>query len=354
MASPSETDLTPAAAGAAAADGGGATPAGTPSPRRGDGLVNRLGSAVTTASLLFIWAGLIILFGLLEPDTFLTLDTARTVMGEQAITAIMALALVVPVAARQFDLSIGASLGIAVIVAGTLMANSGLPPALAIVLTIGVGVLIGALNAFVVVVLKVNSFITTLGTSSILVALQQWISGGEIITAIPKGFTDLGRETIFTIPIPFFYMLAIAAVLWYLLDYRQTGRFLYASGSNPDAARLAGVRVGRLTAIALIISAAVATLAGIIFLMRIGSTSLNPGAPYLLPAFAAVFLGATQFREGNVNIPGTLVAVYVLATGVKGVQLLGSPFWVDELINGTVLIVAVALAIRSGRQTQGL
>jgi ribose transport system permease protein len=145
-------------------------------------------------------------------------------------------------------------------------------------------------------------------------------------------------------------MLGIAAVMWYVLDYRQLGRYLYATGSNADAARLAGVRVRRLSSIALMVSALVATIAGVIFLMRIGSTSLDAGTPYLLPAFAAAFLGATQFKEGNVNVPGTLVAVYVLATGVKGVQLLGSPFWVDDLFNGCALIIAVALAVRSGRQ----
>jgi ribose transport system permease protein len=355
MAPPSETE--PTSSGVANPATGLSESPGPTAPESSPaskGFLGRLGAAVTNASLLFIWIGLIILFGILKPDTFLTLDTARTIMGEQAITAIMALALVVPVAARQFDLAIGATMGMAVIIAGVLMVNSGVPPALAIILTLLAGVGIGLVNGFIVVNLKVNSFIATLGTSSILIALQQWVSGGEIITAVPKGFLELGRTTIFTIPIPFFYMLAIGGVLWYVLEYRQTGRYLYASGSNPDAARLAGVRVGRLTVIALAISAAVAALAGIIFLMRIGSTSLNSGAPYLLPAFAAVFLGATQFKEGNVNIPGTLVAVYVLATGVKGVQLLGSPFWVDELINGTVLIVAVALAIRSGRQTSGL
>ena len=76
----------------------------------------------------------------------------------------------------------------------------------------------------------------------------------------------------------------------------------------------------------------------------------DAGQPYLLPAFAAAFLGATQFKSGNVNVLGTLVAVYVLATGVKGVQLLGAPFWVDGLFNGLALIIAVALAVRSGQQ----
>jgi ribose transport system permease protein len=311
----------------------------------------RLSAAVTNVSLLFIWALLIILFGILEPDTFLSIDTLRTVAADQAITAIMALALVLPIAANQFDLSIAGSMGLAIVLAGEFMVKVDLNPTFAIVLTLLAGLLIGLANAGVVVGLRVNSFIATLGTGSILLALQQAISNGEVITSgISEGFKNLGRTTILTIPIPVFYMLAIAAVLWYVLDYRQLGRYLYATGSNADAARLAGVRVHRLASIALVVSAVIATIAGVIFLMRIGSTSLDAGTPYLLPAFAAAFLGATQFKEGNVNVPGTLVAVYVLATGVKGVQLMGSPFWVDDLFNGCALIIAVALAVRSGRQ----
>ena len=329
----------------------GGAPGSAPSDPKNGGHAGRVGAAVSNVSLLFIWAILILLFGILEPDTFLTMNTLRTVMADQAITAIMALALILPIAANQFDLSIAGSMGMAIVLVGSFMVKLDISPAFAIGLTVMAGVVIGMINAIVVVGLRVNSFIATLGTGSILLAVMQWISNGEVITSgISQSFKDLGRTTIFTIPIPFFYMLAIAAVLWYILDYRQLGRYLYATGSNADAARLAGVRVNRLSSIALIVSATIATIAGIIFTMRIGSTSLDAGTPYLLPAFAAAFLGATQFKEGNVNVPGTLVAVYVLATGVKGVQLLGSPFWVDDLFNGCALIIAVALAVRSGRQ----
>jgi ribose transport system permease protein len=138
--------------------------------------------------------------------------------------------------------------------------------------------------------------------------------------------------------------------MWYVMEYRQIGRYLYATGSNADAARLAGVRTNRLVAISLLVSATVATLAGVLFVMRIGATSVDAGDPYLLPAFAAAFLGATQFKEGNVNVIGTVVAVYVLATGVQGLELAGAPFWVDGLFNGVALIIAVSLAVRSGRQ----
>jgi ribose transport system permease protein len=309
------------------------------------------GRLVSDASLVLIGLGLVVLFGILTPDTFLTTDTLRTVLADQAITSIMALALILPVAAGQFDLSIGGGMGFSIMLVAIFMSQVGLNPVIAVALALVAGVAVGVVNSAIIVRFGVNSFIATLGTSSILIALQNWVSGGEVVsTGIPTSFKSVARDTLFTIPLPVYYMLVLAGVLWYVLDFRQFGRYLYATGSNADAARLSGVRVKRIATISLLVSSLIAALAGIIFMMRIGYASIDAGSSYLLPAFAAVFLGATQFKEGNVNVPGTLVAVYVLAIGVKGVQLLGSPFWVDDLFNGCALIIAVGLAVRSGRQ----
>lgn len=313
--------------------------------------VLRLPGVMQKGSLLGIWVLLIALFSITVPSTFLTHSTLSTLLGDNAITAIMAISLVMPIAANTFDLSIGGNMGFAVIVPIFMMSRWGVNPAEAILAALAVGLLIGIVNAFVVVVLRVNSFIATLATGTILLALQNWVTGGnEIVNNIPKSFTRLGQSVVIGIPIPFFYMVVISAVIWYILDYRKFGRYLYASGSNADAARLAGVRTNRLRATTLVVSAVIATVAGIIFGAQIGSASVSVGTAYLLPAFAAVFLGATQFKEGAVNVPGTLVAVYVLATGVQGLELMGAPFWVNDLFDGVALIIAVAFAVRSGRQ----
>jgi ribose transport system permease protein len=310
-----------------------------------------LSYAMSNMSLLFVWLLLIIVFGILVPETFLTLDTFRVILSQQAITAIMALALLLPIAANQFDLSIAGSMGMAVVVLTYLMAHFGIAWPLAMLLTLLGGLLIGVFNAIVVVKFGVNSFIATLGSNSILIAVLSSINGGQPVTeGIPSAYTQIGQRTLLSIPAFVFYMLIIAAILWYVLEHRQTGRYLYAMGSNSEAARLAGVRVPRLAALALIVSAVLATIAGLIFVMRIGSGSVDAGTAYLLPAFAAAFLGATQFKDGKVNVLGTLVAVYALATGVKGIQLLGAPFWVQGAFNGAALIVAVALAVRSQKR----
>jgi ribose transport system permease protein len=307
--------------------------------------------SVDNVSLLFVWAVIIAFFGILRPEEFLSVETLQSILAGQAVTAIMALGLLLPVAGGKFDLSIAGTMGMSVVLAATIMSKLDQSVPVAIVLTLLGGVAIGAVNAFIVIVLRVNSFIATLGTGSILTASILWLSGGEpIVNGIPKSFTKLGQTAVLGVPLTVFYMLAIAAILWYVLERRQTGRYMYAIGSNSEAARLAGVRVNRLAAISLVASAVIATAAGIVFLMRIGAASTDTGSPYLLPAFAAVFLGATQFKAGRPNVLGTLVAVFVLATGVRGVTLLGAAFWVDGFFNGAALVIAVALAVRSGRQ----
>jgi ribose transport system permease protein len=309
---------------------------------------------IENLSLLYIWGGLILLFGLLEPETFLRVNTVRTILANEAITSLMALSLIMPLAANTFDLSIGATMGTAVVVAAWLQFEFGMNPVYATLLTILVGLVIGAVNSIVIVKFRVNSFIATLGMSSILAAMIQWVSGGQfIVEGISENFKKLGTTKLFTIPLPVYYMLAVALILWYVLEHRQVGRYLYATGSNLDAARLAGVRTDPLTVVSLLVSASVATITGVIFLARIGSASLDAGPPFLLPAFASVFLGATQLKSRHVNVVGTLIAVYVLATGVKGLQLAGVPFWVDDLFNGVALIIAVALSGRAERKQRG-
>ena len=313
--------------------------------------LERLKRAVWNMSLLFIWVGMIVLFGLLEPDAFLSMVTLRSVLADQAITAMMAMSLIMPIASNKFDLSVAGMMGLSAILVATFIVKVGMPWPLAILLTLLCGMVVGGINVFVVVGLKINSFIATLATLSVLGAMIQWISDGDqIAEGIPSSFKEFGRMKFFGIPMPVFYMLAIALVLAYVLEYRQFGRYLYATGSNEDAARLSGVDTRKVSSIALMVSATIATIVGIVFTMRIGAASIDVGMPYLLPSFAAAFLGATQFKEGNVNVPGTIVAVYVLATGVKGVQLMGAPYWIEDLFFGLALLIAVGLAVRSGRQ----
>jgi ribose transport system permease protein len=139
-------------------------------------------------------------------------------------------------------------------------------------------------------------------------------------------------------------MVGVAFVVWLMLEHTAIGRYIYAVGSNSEAARLSGVRTSRYLFGTLVASAFLATLAGVVFAGKIGSGSLTAGPPYLLPAFAAVLLGTTQVRPGRANVGGTIVALFLVAVGSKGLQLIGVPIWVSSLFNGAVLIVAVSLS----------
>jgi ribose transport system permease protein len=216
------------------------------------------------------------------------------------------------------------------------------------------GLVVGLINAFVVLKLHVDSFIATLGMSSILVgAILAITDNGSIqptADQASEGFTSFGRDKLWGLPYPVFYMLAVALVLWWMLEYTPVGRYFYGIGGNPQAARLAGVRVDRITTGAFVASGVISAFAGIVLAAKLGSGSPLAGSDYLLPAFSAVFLGATQIRPGRVNVLGTLIAIFLLATGVTGLQIGGAPPYITQLFNGTALIVAVAMAARTAHR----
>ncbi|MCX6421884.1 MAG: ABC transporter permease [Actinobacteria bacterium] len=313
----------------------------------------RLNFGFDRFSGLYVFALLVIVFALWIPNLFLSVNTARSTLAQEAITAIIALGLLIPIAAGVFDLSVAGSVSVGAAVALWFQTN-GFPWPLGVIGALVVGVLIGALNGVVIVNLKVDSFIATLGMSSILVAMSYWATDGkQVVAGIQPGFIAFGQFKVLTFPLSFFYMLILAAILYFILEYRPAGRRLYAVGGNPIATRLAGVRTGRVIRGSLISSAVIASFAGTLLAAQLGNATPDMGAPYLLPAFSAVFLGATQIRPGRVNVLGTLVAILLLATGVKGLQLLGAPTYIPYLFNGLALIVAVALAVRPTRKTKG-
>jgi ribose transport system permease protein len=295
---------------------------------------------------LYVWAALILLFALWVPHLFLTATNFRIIAGSQAITAMVALGLIVPVACGAFDLSIGGTLGMGVCIVVWFQANHhGF--ILGIFAALAFGLLVGLVNSFVVVVLHVDSFIATLGMGSILSAGTTWVTGGfQVANGISPHFTAIGQKQVLGLPLPVYYMVILAIILWWLLEYTPAGRYLYSVGGNPQAARLAGIRVGRITTSAFVICGVVAAFAGVMLAAELGSSSPDVGVPYLLPAFTAVFLGATQILPGRVNVLGTLIAIFLLATGVKGLQLAGAPGYINDLFNGVALIIAVALAVR--------
>ncbi|WP_459986017.1 ABC transporter permease [Nocardioides sp. AN3] len=211
---------------------------------------------------LYVFAALVLSFGLWIPDLFLTTSNLRSIAGDQAVTAILAFGLIIPLAAGVFDLSIAGIMGLSAVV--TMYGQShGHNAALSAVMGIVAAAFIGVVNGFVVVRLRVDSFIATLGMGSILAAAAYWVTDGQqIVTGISPRFVEFGTTQWFDVPAPVFYMAGVGLLLWFFLEFRPAGRYLYAVGGNLTAARLAGVRVDRIVLLALVSGATIAGIAG--------------------------------------------------------------------------------------------
>jgi len=295
-------------------------------------------------SALYIFVVMFIVFSIWVPDTFLQWNTWKALFDSQAVTAILAIGLVISITAGAFDLAIGTELGFGAIVVAWFLVDKGVGLVPAIVFTLLAGGLVGLVNGLLVTKAKIDSFIATLGMSSVLLAAIAWVSSSQQILGVGSSFEDLGTAEIFGLTLPVFLMLAVGLVVWYVLEKTALGRRVYATGGNIEAARLAGVRVSAVIIGSLVSCGVIAVFAGMLETASIGSGDPTVGPSYLLPAFSAAFLGSTQFRGGRFNVWGTIVAVYVLATGVKGLQLAGAPIWIPNLFNGAALLLAVGLA----------
>ena len=312
------------------------------------------GLAFDRIGAVYVWLGIIVLFSLWVPETFPNLATAKQILNANAITALAALSITIPLSARVFDLSFAGVMTLTGVTVAHLIAKAGVPVVPAILLALGVGLGVGLINALVVVVMKIDSFIGTLATGSLIAALVTMITKEVPITDAKLGgaFAKIGQTSVGGITLSVFYCAVVAIGIWYLLEHTATGRRLYATGFNPDAARLAGVRIDRLRFMSLVASGGLAGATGIILASTLGSGSPTAGTPYLLPAFAAAFLGATQLKHGRFNAGGTIIAVLLLGTGVTGLALANAPQWAGDMFVGVVLIAALALTGLQRRTTR--
>jgi ribose transport system permease protein len=299
---------------------------------------------------LYVWIIFIIIFAIWVPKYFLTMATASSIASAQVVTGVMAFAVMIPLIAGVFDLSVGSTAIMGSIFSVSFQTQYHMNMWLSIILTILIGLVIGLVNGFVVVKLHVNSFIATLGMGSIVVALVTWECGG-LQPLLPTSTTWGNLTQAFFgggFQVGIFYLVAFAFLLWWVLSFTPAGRYLFAIGSNSDAARLSGVSVDFWIWSSLVCSGFLAGFAGVLFSSQTGP-SLSFGSGLLLPAFAAVFLGSTQLTPGRFNVWGTLLAIFVLATGVQGLQFVVQAPWLDGLFNGVALIAAVAFAVSRQR-----
>jgi ribose transport system permease protein len=314
----------------------------------------RRGLAFDKIGAIYVWIGIAILFSLWVPNQFPEIATAKQILNANAITAMAALSITIPLATRVFDLSFAFTMSLTGIVAAHFVA-AGLPLSVAVLLGLLTGIGIGLINAVVVVTMRIDSFIATLATGSLIQSLITMATGDTAILHIKLagGFSKIGQTDVGGLTLPVVFAIVMAFGIWYLLEHTATGRRLYATGFNPDAAKLAGVQTDRLRFISLVASGGLAGVTGIVLASTIQSGSPTAGTPYLLPAFAAAFLGATQLKHGRFNAWGTIIAVLLLGTGTTGLALADAPQWAANMFVGVVLIASLAVTGVQRRATTG-
>ena len=310
-------------------------------PRRTGGWMS---SVLSKYALIGVWAVMALYFYIAVPDTFGTSGAFSSIFGSQQVLVFLAMSAMVTLVVGEFDLSVASMMGITATTIPVLAGVHGMNIVLACVIGVGAAVLAGAVNAFFVVVMDVSSFVVTLGTGTLLIGLAQMVSGTNIVSVNSPGLARLSVGQVLGMPVSFYYGIALAAVLAYVIAWTPMGRSMVFVGANREVARLAGIRVQRVRFGAYVTAGLLAGLAGLILVATVGGFDSASSQTYLLPALAAVFLGTAVVQPGAFNPLGTMVAIYFLATGIFGLQLLGYSGWIQNAFYGGGLVVAVTLA----------
>lgn len=319
----------------------------TAGERRGG---NNIARWAEQLALPVTWLVLIVVYSFAAPAVFPTWANASNVLGAQAVLFILALAALLPVMTGDFDLSLGAVMGMAGATVGVLNVVYDWNIIVACVVGLLVAVLAGAINAFFIVNCDTNPLIVTLGTGTVFTGVIFFMVASTTVTGVDRTLSRMTYTTTFSgISIAFFIALVICVVIWLISTYTPLGLRALFVGQARDVAQLSGISVARVRWGGFVLGGLVAGIAGLVLTGQTGSVDPTSSGAFLLPAYAAVFLGATTIKPGRFNALGTAIAVYFLATGVNGLQILGAANYVQQLFYGAALVAAVVLSRRLRR-----
>ncbi len=297
--------------------------------------INLLLSLTLLGLLLLLWAALSI-----STDTFLTLNNLTNLMRQASIWAVIAIGQTFVIITAGIDLSVGTVLGFSGVVI-SLLFQANLPIWLAVLITLLVGVLIGLFHAFGVIKLGLPPFIMTLATLTALRGIGLLMTDGSSISITNDTFTGFSRGSLLGIPNLFWMVILVAVPSYVFLHLSRWGRYLFAIGSNPEAARLSGVNVKAMLYVAYTLSATFAAFAGILTTSRIGIGNATTGQGWELQSIASSVIGGTSLFGAVGSIHGPLLGSILLTTINNGANLLNvNPFW-QLIITGGLIIVIV-------------
>jgi ribose transport system permease protein len=316
------------------------------------GRMTRVSNVVERSGIPIGLLLLIILFSVL-PSTgaqFRSGANLQNIFANQSVTGLIALGCVIPMVAGYIDLSCPAIAGLASVTVAAVSGTHGEPVLVGLVAGVVIAVIAGAINGVLVAGVRLNPFICTLGTYTLLGGLLQLYTKGQTIgNGLPSSLGDFASGKWLGIARPFWTLMIVAVVLWYLLTQTPFGRKLTAIGSNETAARLAGFRVDRSVFITFLLSGLLGGFAGALLTSQSLSADATTGPSYLFPALAAVFLGQTAIRPGQYNVWGTIFGVFLVAVAVDGLTLLGAAAWVTPVFDGAALVASVAFSTLMAR-----
>ena len=324
-------------------------PAPEREPRKRSGGLRSL--KVERWALLIAWAAVVLLFSLLKPGTYPTAGNFQTIFGSQAVLLVLTLGLILPLTTGDFDLSIASNMSFTAMLIAVLNTQHGWAIIPACIAGLLAAVVVGVINGGLVVLIGIDSFIVTLGTGTVMLGFVQWISNANDVTGVsqhPVTWT-IGHR-IGGISLIFYYGVIATLLLFYIFEFTPLGKRLLFVGRGRSVARLSGLHVTRIRWGSFIFCGLFAGLAGIMYAGSLGGADPASGQTFLLPAFAAAFLGATAIYPGRFNPIGTFIAVYFLVSGITGLQLLGVQNFVQQLFYGGALVIAVALSTLARRQ----
>ncbi|MEM1130547.1 MAG: ABC transporter permease [Pseudomonadota bacterium] len=299
---------------------------------------------------------LLILCFSMASQAFFSVNNALTILLQTSVIGLLGIGLTLVIITGGIDLSVGSVLALSGVVTG-LSIKAGLPVLPAMVLGIAVGAACGAVNGFVITRLRIPPFVATLGMMLIARGLALQLTGAAAVSGLGNAFGILGNGALFRvvemqpngfpkvifpgIPYPAILLLIVAIGVAYILNRRQIGRHIYATGSNEEAARLAGVPVEHTKLYAYVMSGALAGLAGNVLMSRLVTAQPSEGVMYELDAIAAAVIGGASLSGGVGTVSGTMIGAFIIGILRNGLNMAGVSAFIQQIVIGVVVIGAV-------------
>lgn len=334
-----------------------------PLPAAAPPRVAALGLTLRRVAVFVLLVALVAVFSLKEP-AFHTVPNLMSILQAVSVVAIIGVGVSISISVGGFDLSVGALAASSVMAASYAMVVWQLGAFETVLLVLALGIVVGLVNAFLIVRLNVPDLLATLSVNFLLTGLQLIPSAGRSIATgliLPDGssangkfdavFLAIGRLRINDIvPLPVVIMLAVAVVAGIFTERTRFGRLIFAVGGNELAARLAGAATGQLKTLAYVLSGILASLGGIIVAARVGRGDVSSGASLLLDAVAAALIGYAVLNARRPNVFGTIVGAIFVGVLLNGLTMLNVPYYTQDFVKGVVLVGALALTYGTARR----